>query len=333
MSHKILVKKINEQTVKPIKLKSQVDDRPVLGGELFPEPYANITLIARKKSGKTQVCFKILKECAGPNTKVLAFCSTINIDDTWIEIKKYCKRKGIDFQGFDSIIDEKGRDLIKIFCKGLQQRGDEKEMQDFEDEELEELERQREIERAEKKGKLPKPKVGFFDSDGESENDEESESEEEDLYGKLDKPTIQYAKLFNNTELVKQKEKFIAPEYMLFFDDLSDELKKPSIVTLLTKNRHYKCKTIISSHYPNDSLPKALKMCDYMLVFGGFVPKKMEKLRLDTGLPVPESDFLSIYKNATKEPYNFLYIDTLTPSLRKNFNHQYVIQKNDKEEF
>ena len=57
----------------------------------------------------------------------------------------------------------------------------------------------------------------------------------------------------------KRKPKYLAPDYILVFDDVSNELKARSIANLLKKNRHLKIKTIISSQYPNDLLPESRK--------------------------------------------------------------------------
>lgn len=53
-----------------------------------------------------------------------------------------------------------------------------------------------------------------------------------------------------------KKSKYLAPEYMIIFDDLSSELKSRSLLSLLKFNRHFKAKLIISSQWLHDLLPE-----------------------------------------------------------------------------
>lgn len=89
----IKIKKINRETVKPIPI-PYIPPENRKGYELFPELYANIVLVARKKSGKTCTIFKILKTCASKRTKMYFFASTVHKDDNWKHIVKYFKKKG-----------------------------------------------------------------------------------------------------------------------------------------------------------------------------------------------------------------------------------------------
>ena len=73
-----VTKRINNEKVHDFKRKVEKDTRPVRGATLFPELYCNIFLCARKKVGKTLATFKILKKCAGPKTKIVAFCATLH---------------------------------------------------------------------------------------------------------------------------------------------------------------------------------------------------------------------------------------------------------------
>ena len=67
-----------------------------------------------------------------------------------------------------------------------------------------------------------------------------------------------------------KKAKFLAPEYMIIFDDLSSELKSRSLLSLLKFNRHFKAKLIISSQWLHDLLPESRKQIDLFLIFKGF---------------------------------------------------------------
>src|SRR5690606_21771674 len=103
---KISIKKINNEIVTAVPLSKAEDKRPVLGASLFSEPFANIYLNARKKSGKSSVIYNIIKKCANKNTTVVAFVSTLHKDKNWETIQLYCEHHNIPFLGHTSLISE-----------------------------------------------------------------------------------------------------------------------------------------------------------------------------------------------------------------------------------
>lgn len=121
----------------------------------------------------------------------------------------------------------------------------------------------------------------------------------------------------------RRKPKKLAPEMIFVFDDLGDELRIPSVNQLLKTNRHYKCKVIISSQYPNDLTPQALKQMDYCILFGGHSQDKLEIFFNHYDLHIPFTQFCALYNDATSKKYNFLYIDRNDQRFRKNFNCAY----------
>jgi len=123
----------------------------------------------------------------------------------------------------------------------------------------------------------------------------------------------------------KKKEKYRTPEYIIVFDDLSNELKSKSLVSLLKKNRHFKALVIVSSQYLHDLLPESRKQMDYLLVFKGQSIEKLKVIYTDADLSTPFEEFLKIYEDATKEKYSFLYIDVRDDSYRKCFSHKIII--------
>ena len=118
------LKKINDETVKPIKL-PKIDVKQIKGYELFPDLYPNIFICAYKKSGKTCTIFKILKSCINKDTKVYIFSSTYNRDDNMKHIIEWLEKKGIYneeyhevFPHLNIIIDEiekekKDKEMLK----------------------------------------------------------------------------------------------------------------------------------------------------------------------------------------------------------------------------
>jgi hypothetical protein len=278
----IKVKQINTEFVRPVKLQvgEGEDKRPIKGANLFSEIYANILIIAKKKSGKTTVLNKIVRDCCTKESTVIVFCSTVDKDKNHLTIKQYCKRMGIPYVGYTSMKDE-DVDVLDVLIKKLQEEAKQPESES--DDEQEEI-----------KGK---GMLLFNESD---------EDEEEEI-----KP---------------RKSKYLAPEYMLIFDDISAELKSKVLTKLCKMNRHFKLKIIISTQYIHDVLPETIRQCDYCLVFKGESEDKLQKIHKDLDLSIDFDKFSKIYHNATKLKFQFLYIDARSEEYRRCFTHLYKIQ-------
>lgn len=110
-------KKINNEKVEPIKLPDEMS-KPLKGHELFDIPYANIYLVAKKKSGKTCSIMKCLDKLCGKNTQIIVFCSTFYNDASWIAIKKHFEQKKINLIAYTSIY-ENGLNQINELVKTL----------------------------------------------------------------------------------------------------------------------------------------------------------------------------------------------------------------------
>ncbi len=281
----IRLHKINNEKVLPIKYidESTLDKRPIKGESLFEEIYANIFIVAKKKSGKTTVINKIVKGCVTPETTVLVFSATAQKDIEHLNIKKYCKDKGIPYQAYTSM-DEDGVNVLDTLIKKLQQDAEDEQASDSEDDE-------------------PKKKdtLILFES-----------SDEED-----DEPK-------------KRKNKYKSPEYLIIFDDLSNELKSKVLTRFLKMNRHWKAKVIVSTQYPNDLLPESIKQMDYALIFKGEHDEKLAKIHKDLDLAIDFDVFKKVYHHATKDKYHFLYIDVRSERYRRDFMHEYNIQDFEK---
>ena len=267
------VKKINDEIVKPITL-PQINNETIKGYDLFPELYANIFILGKKKSGKSSVIFKILKSCSNKKTHVVIFCSTVHKDKNYIGIINYLKKHDITCSTYTSIYDN-GSNQLEQYISSFQEPEDEDEVI------------------VSKKHRLIK-----FDSDS---------SEEEYEY----------------------KPKKIAPEYIFVFDDLSTELHDKALSSLLKKNRHFKTKIIISSQYYNDLAKDARLQIDYLLAFPKIPNDKIETVYKDLDLSTDYNLFLSMYTTATKDKYNFLYIDVREEKYRLNFNREFLIDDNN----
>ena len=113
----ISLKQINSEKVEPIDVPQYSHDE-IMGSNLFEELYANIFLLAKKKSGKTSAIFNILKKCCGKNTHVIIFCTTVHKDYNWLEIVKWLEKTNKQYETFTSIVDE-GENLIESFLKNF----------------------------------------------------------------------------------------------------------------------------------------------------------------------------------------------------------------------
>lgn len=262
--------RINNSIVQPVPVDPQTkeDQKPIRGLELFSELYCNVFMLAKKKSGKSTLIYKIVKETVDPRTHVIAFVSTVHKDNTYLQIKKYCKSKNIEFSGYTSIIDDDGKNILQELVNNLQNQIPE------EDEE-------------------EKPKV---------KNLILCDSDEED-----EKPR-------------KRKYKYRVPEYLIILDDLSTELSNPSIIALLKKNRHFKSKILISNQYWNDLGKSGRKNMDFILLFGSQPKDKLQEIWKEIDLSTPFDKFYELYKYATQDRFDFLYVDIVNERFRKNFN-------------
>src|SRR3954470_4802741 len=114
---KVKLRQINKQFVSAIPIPNE-DLRPIKGYDICEEPYANIFLCARKKSGKTSAVFKIIKECSDRKTVIVIFCSTAYKDKNWIQMRKYFKKQGMEVRVFTSIY-ENGEDQLANLVEDL----------------------------------------------------------------------------------------------------------------------------------------------------------------------------------------------------------------------
>jgi len=282
----ISLQQINQQYVRAIPIPDE-DHRPIKGYDVCEEVYANIFLCAKKKSGKTSALFKIMKECCVKKTIIYIFCSTAYKDKNWIQIRKYFKNKGMDLHVFTSIFED-GQDQLANLIEDLKQEArDEEEAKEQQFCEISDEDRCDEI----------LARLGSTHS---------QQIEEE----KQKKP---------------KQSKYLAPEYMIIFDDLSSELKSRSLLSLLKFNRHFKSKLIISSQWLHDLLPESRKQIDLFLIFRGFPVKKLAEIYKDCDSGIPFETFLKLYQKATQHKHSFLYVDSRSDSFRRNFDSEFII--------
>ena len=101
-------------------------------------------------------------------------------------------------------------------------------------------------------------------------------------------------------------------------------LRNKSLDQLVKTNRHYKCTVIISTQHLNDILPSTLRQMNYCLIFGKFSEDKLKELYKKFDIGVTYDDFYNMYKDATKQKYNFLFIDRPKNEFRSGFQNKYL---------
>lgn len=128
------------------------------------------------------------------------------------------------------------------------------------------------------------------------------------------------AKEEEKKEKKPRKEKLPAPEYIVCLDDISNELHNKSVEFLMKRNRHMRIMPIISTQHLND-LNKASRInLDIILLFGGLPEEKLRVIHSEGDLACEFSEFKQLYDFATKDKYNFFYVNLRNGTFRKNFN-------------
>lgn len=138
MSIDYKIDKINNIQIKPIINDKELNDKnKIVGYDYFKNPFSNVFICSKKRSGKTNTIFHILKNSIYKDCKVIFFCSTIMVDATYKKIMKMLDTKKIDYEPYDSFKDENGDDLLEGLVNDL--KNPELEEEDEEDKSDEEV--------------------------------------------------------------------------------------------------------------------------------------------------------------------------------------------------
>ena len=126
----------------------------------------------------------------------------------------------------------------------------------------------------------------------------------------------------------KEREaKYQTPKFIVILDDISNELqdKEGQIDKLFKEHRHSGTRVICSSQSINDLSPAARNQVDFVLLLGGFKKPALLLLYKNVDLHIEDDEFIKMYEWATKEKYQFLYIDVKNSRFRKGFNEEIII--------
>lgn len=160
--------------------------------------------------------------------------------------------------------------------------------------------------------------------DKEDESDEEKEDEKEvkiNVGCNFGPSSAAAAK----KEPPKKPKKKIDPDYLLVFDDLSEELRSKSITALCKKNRHFKCKIILSSQSVKDLMPATWAQVDYVALFRHLNEESIESVWKRLQPYMNSEQFWGLYNEVTNEPRkdglnNFLIFDRDDETFRVNLD-------------
>ena len=284
--------------LKVVKTSADYDKSKVKGREMFPELFANIYIAGKKKSGKTQLLYNILENCAGRDTKVMLFSATVNKDPTYAEIIKMLDRKTIDHAEFEHFIDEDGNDLLAQFIAEAKARN----------------------EKDDQPTPIP-PTARKFVPLEEAKILFGGEVPRKQIESKIREEQEEYDRAVKQAGMGKKKVKILSPDYIICLDDLGEDLRKKPVSQLLIKNRHFKCKVIILSQWLSFLTPRAILQLDYVIMFGGFNDEKLEEMYRKLDISTPLQDFIAKYRKATAEKYHFLYYDVADDIYKEGFNN------------
>lgn len=111
-------KTLNTFEVEPVKIVEEKKEN-ILGYDMFPLLYNNIFLIAKKKSGKSNVIYNILDKGANKHTNILFFVPTFHRDAVYMKMAEMLDKKKINYQVFSDIIED-GVNVLDDIIKDLE---------------------------------------------------------------------------------------------------------------------------------------------------------------------------------------------------------------------
>ena len=118
---------INDRCIRAVPLPA-ADPRPVLGSDMLPLLYSNTAIIARKKSGKTMLLYRILEACTDRRTSVILITPTVHKDPTYTAIQKMLHRHQTPVTLFGDL-EEDGESVLEALMHRLQVPDSDEELQ------------------------------------------------------------------------------------------------------------------------------------------------------------------------------------------------------------
>lgn len=114
----------------------------------------------------------------------------------------------------------------------------------------------------------------------------------------------------------------ISSKWIFIFDDLPMQDMRNDSLNFVMRNRHYKCKVILSVQYLNMLLPSVRKNLTNVVLFKSFSEEKLHSIYNDLDIEIPFEEFVNLYRFATRNAYNFLQYDVHGNRWILNFNEE-----------
>ena len=118
----------------------------------------------------------------------------------------------------------------------------------------------------------------------------------------------------------------VSSKWLFIFDDLPMKDMRNDSLNFVMRNRHYKCKVILSVQFLNMLLPSVRKNLTNVVLFKSFSVEKLHEIYADLDIEIPFGQFVELYTFATRKAYNFLQYDVHGNRWILNFNEEINIR-------
>jgi hypothetical protein len=298
---------IDEKKINDVKIQKIIDKgrkgfnaKNTQGYDIVPDPWANIGIVSKKKTGKSTVTHNILKKVAHKNATVLLFVSTVHKDPVWKKTVKMLEDRGCNVESHTHFIKD-GVNLVDEFLEeAVKDDSDSEDGNDDDDQYPFKC-------RADLPSNYP---VAFhteeYIKECECKLREYQSCHNKD--GSKKKPKGRKKKILNYAR------------FILVFDDLSTALRHKSINQLAKIIRHPQALAIYSSQRDTDFHPDMWGQMDFFLCFRSLNEKVIDSIWAKLNLSTELEDFKKIYEHCTEKPYDFLYVDVPIEKYRCKFD-------------
>ena len=131
--------------------------------------------------------------------------------------------------------------------------------------------------------------------------------------------------IFETTEDYNKKRK---RKVLIVFDDMISHVMSNKKAQQVLQELFIRCRKLnISLRFLTQSyfiVSKTVRLnCIHYIIFNLNNKRKLQNIAINHSADIDYKDFVNIYRDCTKEPYNFLTIDTTQPTdkrFKKNFN-------------
>ena len=112
---------------------------------------------------------------------------------------------------------------------------------------------------------------------------------------------------------------------LMVFDDIISHVMSDKKAQQVLKELFIRCKKLNNSlcflTQSYFSFPKDVRLnCTHYIILKLNNKRELQNIAINHSSDIDYQDFVKIYRDCTKEPYNFLTIDTPVNKLFKNFN-------------